>query len=96
MTDLLNCPFCGGNASTFEDYDSSAWEASCFNGDCRVEPHVWEKTKAEAIAAWNDRTPDPAVQALAEAAREVYRISERDHVAWRKLSEALAAFDKTD
>lgn len=51
--------------------------------------------RGDHIAAWNNRIPDPAVQALVEAAREVYRISERDHVAWRKLSEALAAFDKT-
>jgi Lar family restriction alleviation protein len=58
MTDeaLKPCPFCGGEASPFEDYGhSSAWEVGCFNGDCRVEPHVWEKTKAEAIAAWNTR-----------------------------------------
>lgn len=56
MSDLKPCPFCGGEASTFEDYGhSSAWEVGCFNGNCRVEPHVWEKTKVEAIAAWNTR-----------------------------------------
>jgi Lar family restriction alleviation protein len=61
MTDLKLCPFCGGSASTFEDYGhSSAWEVGCFNGDCRVEPHVWEKTKAEAIAAWNRRATPAA------------------------------------
>ena len=59
MTDLKPCPFCGGKASSVEDYGhSSAWEVGCFNGVCRVEPHVWEKTKAEAIAAWNTRKGD--------------------------------------
>jgi hypothetical protein len=33
------------------------------------------------------------VQALVEAAKEVGRISDRDHVAWRRLASALAALD---
>lgn len=58
MTDkeLKPCPFCGIKASAYEDYvNSSAWEISCFNSACRVEPYVCEKTKTEAIAAWNTR-----------------------------------------
>jgi len=54
--ELKTCPFCGGEASSFEDSGhSTAWEIGCFNGQCSAEPHVWEKTKAEAIAAWNTR-----------------------------------------
>jgi len=54
--ELKTCPFCGGEASSFEDSGhSTAWEIGCFNGQCSAEPHVWEKTKAEAVAAWNTR-----------------------------------------
>ena len=34
----------------------------------------------------------PEVRALVEAAKEVGRISDRDHVAWQRLSAALAPF----
>lgn len=61
MSDLKPCPFCGGEASIFEDSShSTAYEVACFNGDCKVEPHVWEETKSVAIDAWNTRTIDPA------------------------------------
>ncbi len=104
--ELKPCPFCpeGKTVSTYFDHEQGdKWGyASC--DACEAQgPKVrtnydrddnapW---RAEAIAAWNRRNPAPAVQALVEAAREVHRISERDHVAWRKLSAALAAFDKT-
>ncbi len=80
MTEALKpCPFCGGEPFSFEDYGhSTAWEVGCSNSQCRVEPHVWEKTKDEAIASWNTRADlvDPAAireAALREAADELYR-----------------------
>lgn len=75
MTDapkLKPCPFCGGDASLFEDYGhSTAWEVGCFNGDCLIKPNVWEKTKAATIAAWNARHTPPEVQALVDALRQI-------------------------
>jgi Lar family restriction alleviation protein len=63
--DLKPCPFCGGEPFSFEDYGhSTAWEVGCSNAQCRVEPHVWEKTKDEAIASWNTRTKTKAEQAF--------------------------------
>lgn len=70
---LLPCPFCGGEAvltehpphehgpimkrimPDFPDHAGS-WDASCANCDCG---HLRD-TEAEAIAAWNRRTP-PAI-----------------------------------
>ncbi len=70
--DLKPCPFCGGEPFSFEDYGhSTAWEVGCSNSQCRVEPHVWEKTKDEAIASWNTRTPDTSIEALT-AEREFF------------------------
>lgn len=74
MTEALKpCPFCGGEAGAHEDYGhSTAWYVGCSNGKCPVEPHVWKKSKAEAISAWNTRADlvDPA--AIREAALECY------------------------
>ena len=89
--ELKPCPFCGSENLYVH---TNIEESDVFCPECETNGPV-HNSDAEAIAAWNTRTPDPAVLALVDAAREVYRISERDHVAWRKLSEALAAFDKT-
>lgn len=76
-----------------------AWIA-CM-GRCAVLISKAHKTDAEAIAAWNTRTPDPAVQALVEAAK---RVSFNYHhgngleglwAAYDNLDAALAAFDET-
>jgi Lar family restriction alleviation protein len=65
--DLKPCPFCGGEPFSFEDYGhSTAWEVGCSNSQCRVEPNVWEKTRDEALASWNTRTPDTGIEALTE------------------------------
>ena len=63
MTDLMTCPFCGGEARPF----SFSWHASQFGGHMFEKPY-WQviceeckaaigdfDTKAEAIAAWNSR-----------------------------------------
>jgi methionine synthase II (cobalamin-independent) len=39
-----------------------------------VEPHVWEKTKDEAIASWNTRTPDTSIEALTEKLNEANEV----------------------
>ncbi len=70
MSDLLPCPFCGGEASAVEDTShSTAYAVGCFNGACALEPYVWDTSKAVAIAAWNRRAL-PATDARAEALKE--------------------------
>lgn len=55
-TDLLPCPFCGGEASAIEDTShSTAFEVGCFNGNCALEPYIWAEYKTVAVAAWNTR-----------------------------------------
>lgn len=48
--DLLDCPFCGGEPTTYEGtYTSSV---KCDNGHAI---HVYKPTIAEAVDAWNTR-----------------------------------------
>lgn len=71
-TELLPCPFCGGEAYVVSDYSSehdetrwSLWHECCeHDGESAGYGHAlfpwfetpWYKTEAEAIAAWNTRT----------------------------------------
>lgn len=57
--ELLNCPFCGGEAKTgYAINDYNRWGVRCKDcgatvevDDCKVED-----TEGNAIAAWNKRT----------------------------------------
>lgn len=54
MTDLLPCPFCGGEAKPYDYWEK--WIIEC--EDCEKYGHgayVVARTEAEAIAAWNNR-----------------------------------------
>lgn len=61
MTELLPCPFCGGEA--VPDYcsgpDGPVYFFHCQSKDCPAWPNVQGETEIEAIAAWNTR-PQPA------------------------------------
>ena len=63
MSALLGCPFCGCVTSAHNDTDSPLWFAGCGDDSCEVQPHVYEATEAEAIAAWNRRA-QPAAPAV--------------------------------
>lgn len=69
------CPFCGGDVGVADNTGPKLCTAphafvfckthGCPGGDYEQD------TVAEAIAAWNTRTPDPKVQALAEYVKDV-------------------------
>lgn len=52
---LLPCPFCGGEAASYEGKHCSS--VKCDNVHAI---HVYQPSLAEAIAAWNQRTPPPS------------------------------------
>lgn len=51
MSELRECPFCGGAASSFR---SGVWSVAC---KCGARSGYYS-TEAEAIAAWNQRATD--------------------------------------
>lgn len=55
-SELLPCPFCGGEAEMHYDANGSKWVA-CENRECAIQPYLYrtKRTEAEAIAAWNTR-----------------------------------------
>lgn len=83
---LEPCPFCGGEA-TLDDYNSSyrkdakpLWGVGCESSECPTEScYAVSENQAEAIAAWNSRTPSLAASPPAgadpslreDAAREI-------------------------
>ena len=56
MTDLLPCPFCGGEAFLHCD-NGLEWFAYCGIGYCpgNIEQSDWAGPKDKAVAAWNRR-----------------------------------------
>lgn len=59
-TPLLPCPFCGSDAAE-QDLNNDGWGhyVLCQGFDCGNRT-LWNKTPAEAMAAWNRRAPlDP-------------------------------------
>ena len=72
MSDLLPCPFCGGEADVYKhnrpafgaSYHVECQEEACLCGTCHHE------SRDEAIAAWNTRAIDLPGQR--EGARKVF------------------------
>lgn len=70
--ELLPCPFCGGEPKSYWQGDSSEcgddgyWAVEC----CHV--HVHQDDEAEAITAWNTRSPSPTREAVLEEAKDIY------------------------
>lgn len=63
MSELLKCPFCGGEAeAAYAVYDYNRWGVYCKECGATVEAAEWNgrpDTEQEAITAWNTRVkPD--------------------------------------
>lgn len=68
--ELKPCPFCGGEAGIRIDTShSTACLIGCATVGC-FGHEQWEETEAEAITAWNRRTPDLIPRADTELAVE--------------------------
>jgi Restriction alleviation protein Lar len=60
MSDLLNCPFCGGRAHVYTaQHRTSLNSIGCANRDCAVQSSTEYLPDEIAIAAWNRRAPVP-------------------------------------
>ena len=63
MSELLPCPFCGGDASVdtiYPDYPEKGYGVTCLCNGCHGNiyiPDTKYPTKQDAISAWNTRTP---------------------------------------
>ena len=60
-TKLLPCPFCGGEATTYVAYDDGYY-VCCDECGCGLPVYI---TEADAIEAWNKRTPPTSEQIVA-------------------------------
>lgn len=92
---LKACPFCGGKASLFEreftDHEADYGNAYVWCETCLAE-NPYCQNAAEAIAAWNTRTPDGVIAELVEAVRR-YREARRVQSQWDDR-DTTKAFDR--
>lgn len=62
--ELKNCPFCGITPEIGKyksRYFVDCWQVGCENIDCPVEVSTASHaTTADAVSAWNTRTPQPS------------------------------------
>lgn len=73
VAELRACPFCGGGDLTFwQPCSGGGYGVLCRSCHTTMDARV--ETQSEAIAAWNRRAPDPAIDAL-RAERDALRAS---------------------
>lgn len=63
-SDLLNCPFCGGEAELYTTVPTHDGFWCCICRDCGASTSFG--SEAEAIAAWNTRANDAASTEMAQ------------------------------
>ena len=85
MTELLPCPFCGGEATIRHDSTDAEywgweeWWVECINTQCKMQPESGRTfdTEAEAIAAWNTRYHSEFEKTVIKAWQEIKEYQER-------------------
>ena len=92
QTQLLPCPFCGGEACV-EEVARHKWIAICAD-KYRCGTEGWfEDTRDEAIAAWNRRAESADLAALRQRVQELDEI--RDAIGLCAAAVVLAYYRKT-
>ena len=90
------CPWCGFVPNVVQATNASDWYlVTCDRNDlCEMMPSLERETVREAIAAWNQRSPEYA--ALVECDRLLRRLDTRVVGEYGKMAvrDALAAVDK--
>lgn len=75
MTELLNCPFCGGEAEYHSDKGPTgevyAWVGcnQCDAMSCHIDVRSMQPEETHPIDAWNTRASDAEITRLTEALR---------------------------
>lgn len=94
--ELLPCPFDGAEACIYGD-SSTGYHIECSVVECFLITNLY-RTRAEAIAAWNRRTPEPAAdtarfeQLLVHSAYDLGPVpadTEREALRWVALGDPL-------
>ena len=73
-TELLPCPFCGGEAAIHQS-ENGIWHIDtmkCGNGDIAHHAFVLADTEAEAITAWNTRAYEQRIADMKQLVREMH------------------------
>ena len=92
MSELLPCPFCGGEANVIDHHnDNGSVSVGCNNDTCLGFSGLgWlYKTEAEAIAAWNSRADYHGYEQAAIEAWESIK-------AWNSRAERTCEFNIKD
>ena len=85
MSELLPCPFCGGEATRLDghyDFGGEWFETGCDNVGCKVLPSIKTLSRSSADESWNTRkdVSDALVAAAREEAlREAAAIAQQKH-----------------
>ena len=92
MSELLPCPFCGGEAAIVPTLDTTVreWFVTCGNLECNVLACRTKRyyTEAKAIAAWNSRADyhgyeQAAIEAWESIKAWNSRAERTCHIEWR-------------
>jgi Lar family restriction alleviation protein len=87
MTELLPCPFCGGEAGVGSDdaYDDVTWQVFCKQCYATIERDL----RDHAVALWNTRsTPTIVERRIGELAERAYAEGVEDGIGWHCFPES--------
>lgn len=89
---LAPCPMCGKSVATIWNPIDNMWTVECYDGDGGCMVSVDRRTRAEAIAAWNTRAPDPEIQRMRSVIEAWHDIDRKRDAEVERLKTALEPF----